>query len=246
MDPTTPPWRTLEAAAAGSSASDLSGGPARSSPPAAPPRSPVSSRVLATLAGAAGFGVLAFVLAIGGGSTAEVVVDGGAPVPGTTGAAPSDPLAAGGAEAVLVVEVVGAVADPGVYRLPGGSRVGDLVGAAGGYGPRVDTVRAERELNLAAHLADGDQVRVPSRDDPPPAASSASTASGEAGADGPVDLNRATAAELDALPGIGPVTVEKIMAAREEAPFAAVEELRTRGLVGEKTFERIQSSLIVR
>jgi competence protein ComEA len=213
-----------------------------------------SGRIIGTVVAAVVVGIIAFVMATSSGAAADVIVDGGGDLPGTTdgSAGPTDPAEAGvvvaaNADPALVVEIVGAVPHPGVYRLPAGSRVGDLVAAAGGYGGRVDAARAERELNQASKLQDGDQVRVPARGDPdvagPAGPGGPSSASGDGGL---VDLNTATEAQLDALPGIGPVTVAKIVAARDETRFATVEDLRTRGLVGQKTFDAIRESLVVR
>ncbi len=251
MEPTTtPPWRVLDSPAAtgGSTATKTT-----ADPPGAGSMTPTTLKVLVTAGSAVVFAVLAFVLAFAGTPDGALIVDGGAalpvPVASTEPGDGSEPVAADASSGdTMVVEIVGAVPRPGVFRLPPGSRVGDLVAAAGGYGARVDTARAERELNLAASLQDGDQVRVPSRDDPrqvdPGNEPGSSGAEGATGA--PIDLNSATQSELETLPGVGPATAQKIIAAREEAPFAAVEELRTRGVLGEKTFEKVRALVAVR
>ncbi len=246
MDPTATPWRVLE--------DRTDRGPAGS-----PGAADVQRRTFPSMAFAMGAGIvvliaIAGVLAFGVGANGTVLVEGGTPlgsfgntVAGESAAVESSPLPD------LVVEIVGAIERPGVFRLPPGSRVGDLVAAAGGYGSRVDANRASLELNLAAPLHDGDQVRVPSRDyevvagQAPTGGQAAASNGAPAGSTGgPVDINRATSAELEALPGIGPVTAGKILTSREEQPFAAVEDLRTRGVLGEKTYEKVKDLVTVR
>ena len=240
MDRSAPPWRVLEA-------------PADASPEAAEPSSnegvagiPVAWLVAGALAVMLALGVAAMILADGGGPLVDV--PGGAPA-GSNGESPGSTDGATAGD--LVIEVAGAVAHPGLYRLASGGRVADAIAAAGGFGPRVDAGRASAELNLAAHVSDGDRVVVPSRDDPPPATGQpggvgASASRGPAAATGSsLDLNRATSAELEALPGIGPVTAAKIIAAREEQRFASVEDLRTRKLVGPSTFEKLHALVTV-
>jgi competence protein ComEA len=97
-----------------------------------------------------------------------------------------------------------------------------------------------------AALADGDRIRVPARGDPPanvPPDGGAGTTPGDGTA--LIDLNTATPEQLDTLPGIGPVTAAKIVAAREEAAFVSVDDLRSRGVLGEKTFERVRELVAV-
>jgi competence protein ComEA len=192
---------------------------------------------IAAVAGAVAVGALAIVLAMSGAGGS--VVDG--PLPS---AAEASDIAEGNS-GEIVVDVSGAVGAPGLYRLRTGARVGDAIDAAGGFSPRVDVERVGRELNLATTLADGAQIHVPSRDDP--AAGGVPGPSPRAGGAGGqlVNLNTATEAELDALSGIGPVTAGKIIESRGEAPFKTVDDLRERGLVGEKTFEKIRAQLTV-
>jgi competence protein ComEA len=121
----------------------------------------------------------------------------------------------------LVVHVVGAVRRPGLYRLAHGSRIADALHRAGGA-----TRRADLSLvNLAAPLSDGTQVVVPRRAPPAPTASAAGD--GEATtASGPVHLNTATLEQLDELPGVGPVTAQKIIDYRQEhGAFSSVDDL---------------------
>jgi competence protein ComEA len=117
----------------------------------------------------------------------------------------------------LVVHVVGAVRKPGLYRLDDGSRVDDAIREAGGPRPKA----ALELVNLAAPVADGQQVVVPVRDGRDvPAGSSVSTPGGK------VHLNSATLEDLDTLPGIGPVTAQKILDYRAaHGAFQSVDEL---------------------
>jgi competence protein ComEA len=116
----------------------------------------------------------------------------------------------------IVVDVEGAVRRAGLVRLRSGSRVADAIAEAGGL-----AARAERAgVNLAAPVSDGQQVLVPTR------GVGVAASAGSAPAAGPVSLSSATAEQLDTLPGVGPVTAQKIVAYREQhGAFHSVDEL---------------------
>lgn len=149
------------------------------------------------------------------------------------GSPSATPSAAAG---TIIVDVEGAVARPGIVELPADARVADAIRAAGGYTDAADLAAAATSLNLAAPLADGAQVLVPVRG----AAPVAGAGTGGSGAGGLVDLNHASPEELDALPGIGPVTVQKIVAARSERPFATLEEAVERDVLTNGQLEKIR------
>jgi competence protein ComEA len=196
--------------------------------------------------------VFASVLAIGLGALAVHLLI-RAPTPPATesllpyaGAAPAgtgpvDPAVAPTSAAPpseLVVHAAGAVAGPGVHHLPAGSRVADLLAAAGGATPDADLDR----VNLAAPLVDGGQVWFPRVGEPSPAAPAGgalpATPSAEAG---PVDLNTASADELDTLPGVGPATAAAIIEHREgHGPFRSVEELLEVPGIGEAKLAQLR------
>lgn len=153
---------------------------------------------------------------------------------------------------LLHVDVIGAVRTPGVYTLPPGSIVADAIAAAGGASPDA----ALDLVNKAASLQDGMQIRVPDARNsgvplliaPPASAtaaeSGAATAAPETAADPaqPVDLNNATAKELEALPGIGPALAQRIIDSR---PYSKIEDLlRVKG-IGPETFDKLKDQITV-
>jgi competence protein ComEA len=129
------------------------------------------------------------------------------------------------------VDVAGHVRRPGVYRLGAGARVHEAIAAAGGARPGADLT----VLNRAAPLLDGQQVLVPRAG----AGADATAPSGDAS--GTVSINRADADALDQLPGIGPVTAERIVSEREQSgPFASIDDLDRVPGVGPATIESLR------
>ncbi|WP_433674042.1 ComEA family DNA-binding protein [Microbacterium gorillae] len=136
-------------------------------------------------------------------------------------------------EGLLTVHVSGAVAVPGVYAVKPGSRVMDAVAAAGGFVAEAAT----DALNLARVVADGEQIVVSAQGEAPAAA----TGGGEAPSGSLIDLNTATAADLETLPRIGPALAQRILDWRvENGRFSAVEDLLEVTGIGEKMFAAIE------
>ncbi|MGJ6979600.1 ComEA family DNA-binding protein [Aestuariimicrobium soli] len=163
-----------------------------------------------------------------------------------TGQGPSAPSPASQATVApsdLVVHVVGRVARPGIVRVRPGARVADALAAAGG----VVTGAQLGDLNLAQPIVDGSQVLVGpfegerSQVRPPGGGAGPATSGGSTGAPGaPLDLNTATVEQFEALPGIGPVTAQNIVAWRtQHQRFSSVEELQEVDGIGPKTYQKL-------
>lgn len=164
--------------------------------------------------------------------------------------------AAGGspAPATLVVHVCGAVRRPGIVTLPADSRAADAIEAAGGVNGKADLTT----INLAAKVADGQQVIVAERGQAPAAGAapagqggSAATGSGgsatggaAAGLAGPISINSASASQLDALPGVGPATAQKIIDYRTaNGPFKTLEDLKNVPGIGDVRFAALKAAI---
>jgi competence protein ComEA len=176
--------------------------------------------------------------------------DGGAdPSSDTGGGSGGNASTTATAPTEVVVHVAGAVVSPGVQRLPPGSRVTDALDAAGGALPGADLPR----INLAAPLVDGQQVYVPKPGEELPVAVGGGLpgGAGAAGTGGPVpgalvDLNTATAEQLDTLPGVGPATAAAIIAHRDQhGPFTSVDQLLDVRGIGEAKLEQLRDLVSV-
>jgi competence protein ComEA len=135
----------------------------------------------------------------------------------------------------IVVHVAGAVRRPGVYRMPAGSRVDDAVSRAGGAAPRADL----EAINLAARLADGQQVVVPE-----PIPGGAAVAAGASSEDGPISLGTATVEQLEEIEGIGPVTAGDIIEFRDEhGGLSSIDQLDQVSGIGPATMDSLRERL---
>jgi competence protein ComEA len=162
---------------------------------------------------------------------------------GRAGPTPFHPVVAAprrASQPLVVVDVVGAVRHAGLLRLPQGARIADALARAGGATPRADLAL----VNLAAPISDGEQIVVPARGAAAPPASSVGAGAPGAPA-GPVSLSTATAEQLDSLPGIGPVTAQKIIAYREEhGAFHSVGELDAIPGIGPARIEQLKGLVV--
>lgn len=194
-----------------------------------------------------------------GAGAADGDASGDAAVEGTAGGSTAPDGGASGGEsppAELVVHVSGAVAGPGVVRLPAGARVDDALRAAGGASKDADLAA----VNLARPVADGEQIHVPVPGEEPPAAvacsppgapadpdtSGAGSGTGSQPSEGLINLNTADAAALEELPGVGPAIAARIVEHREKnGPFTSVDDLLEVSGIGPAKLEGLREQATV-
>ena len=142
-------------------------------------------------------------------------------------------------EKIISVDISGAVNIPGVYQLKDGSRIEDAISAAGGFAEVSNKDYISKYLNMAQKLSDGSKIYVPFEGEQT-TGSLGGTVAGTNATGVKININTATQAELEALPGIGPVTASKIISDR---PYQKVEDLLSKKIVSKSLFEKIKDSL---
>lgn len=138
----------------------------------------------------------------------------------------------------IVVDIEGAVVNPGVYTLDAQSRVKDVLVLAGGLSSQADRQWVEKNINLASKLTDGAKIYIPRAGE----VGSARLQGSGSFSSGLININSASPSQLDSLPGIGPVTAQKII---DNRPYASIDELLAKKIVSAKTFEKIKEKISV-
>ncbi|OGY25361.1 MAG: hypothetical protein A2Z11_00680 [Candidatus Woykebacteria bacterium RBG_16_43_9] len=138
----------------------------------------------------------------------------------------------------IVIDISGAIKNPGIYKLESGSRVDDAIRKAGGLSKDADRAWISKNINLAGKLVDAQKIYIPKEGE---SGSVSGVSQGSTNnISSKININTATEAELDSLPGIGEVRTGKIIANR---PYSSIEELVTKKVLGEGTFEKIKSQI---
>lgn len=136
----------------------------------------------------------------------------------------------------ILVDVSGAVNKPGVYSLPEGSRIEEVIKLAGGIAENANTEFISKQLNLAQKISDGSKIYVPFEGE-----QGGVVAGVAAGTGTQVNINTSTQGELESLPGVGPVTASKIVSGR---PYQSLDELVNKKIVGKAVYEKIKDLVI--
>lgn len=144
----------------------------------------------------------------------------------------------------ITIDIEGAVMKPGVYALRAEGRVQDALIAAGGLSQDADRQKVAQTLNLAAPLTDSAKIYIPAVGEEMAASDGSSTGSSGTGVAGSktVNINQASESDLDALPGVGPVTAQKIISSR---PYQSVQDLLDKKVVGASVFTKIKDQVSV-
>lgn len=148
---------------------------------------------------------------------------------------------------VVYIDVSGAVVKPGVYKLGSDARVQDAVNVAGGFAATAERAWVAKNINLAAKLSDGAKIYIPTKLDiatqtnPGTASYGVLGSSATTNASALININTATASQLDTLSGVGAVTAEKII---QNRPYTTIEDLVKKNVLGQKAFDKIKDKII--